>query len=201
MVHVVSDSLIKSVQPGVTLSLLDGKYTPKNRPIQDLVTFHEVGRKELGIRWEALLTDMAETPVEPVQLHGMRVAEPQGQLSRDFSNGWIPSQSGLLRAVLKENRRYLKVHVASVLKDLELHHVGAELECSTELQKATGGLTYLQMLAMAEQSNFRYALWQIAEAVADLFRAVFERVEVLRTRPGQASPDWQELSKRWRSRN
>jgi len=40
MAHIVGDSLIKSVQPGIELDLLDGKYTPRNRPIQDLVTFH-----------------------------------------------------------------------------------------------------------------------------------------------------------------
>lgn len=61
MAHIVGDSLIKSVQPGIDLDLLDGKYTPRNRPIQDLVTFHEVGVKELGLHWPALLTDLAET--------------------------------------------------------------------------------------------------------------------------------------------
>ena len=61
MAHVVSDSLIKSVQPGIELHLLDGKYTPRNRPIQDLVTFHEIGVKEFGLNWAALLADLAAT--------------------------------------------------------------------------------------------------------------------------------------------
>jgi hypothetical protein len=47
--HLVGDSLIKSIHPGVTLDLVNGKYTPENRPIQDLVTFHEIGRKELRL--------------------------------------------------------------------------------------------------------------------------------------------------------
>ena len=54
MTHLVGDGLIKSVWPGVTLDLLDGKYTPRNRPIQDLYTYHEVGRKDLQINWPAL---------------------------------------------------------------------------------------------------------------------------------------------------
>ena len=64
MTHLVGDGLIKSIWPGVTLHLLDGKYTRKNRPVQDLFTFHEVGRKELQLNWPALLTDLAETPVD-----------------------------------------------------------------------------------------------------------------------------------------
>ena len=56
MAHIVGDCLIKSIRPGLTLNLLDGKYTPKNRPIQDLVTFHEIGRRVLHLNWPALLT-------------------------------------------------------------------------------------------------------------------------------------------------
>jgi hypothetical protein len=60
MAHLIGDGLIKSVWPGVDLNLLDGKYTAKNRPVQDLVTFHEIGRKELGLNWEALLTRLSD---------------------------------------------------------------------------------------------------------------------------------------------
>ena len=74
MTHIVGDSLIKSVRPDLKLELLDGKYTPRNRPIQDLVTYHEVGRRELRLNWDALLADVADTPVEPIQMHYMRVA-------------------------------------------------------------------------------------------------------------------------------
>ena len=55
--HIVGDSLIKSIYPGVDLHLLNGKYTSQNRPIQDLVTFHEIGRKEFHLNWESLLND------------------------------------------------------------------------------------------------------------------------------------------------
>ena len=134
--------MIKSIREGITLDLLDGKYTPKNRPIQDLVTFHEVGRKDLGLNWNSLLTDLVETPIEPVQLHYMRVAKPRGQLARDFPYGWVPEKAALLQAVLAENRRYLKIHIVSVFKDLELHRDGNQWECSPVMQEASGGLTY-----------------------------------------------------------
>lgn len=49
VVHVVSDSLIKGIQPGVELSLIDGRYTARNRPVQDLFEFHEIGMKELHL--------------------------------------------------------------------------------------------------------------------------------------------------------
>ena len=55
MTHVIGDGLIKSIAPGMDLNLLDGKYTPANRPIQDLVTFHEIGKKELNLNWHALI--------------------------------------------------------------------------------------------------------------------------------------------------
>ena len=96
--HLVGDSLIKSVQPGVTLHLLDGKYTPRNRPIQDLVSFHEVGRGELKVDWAKLLDDLAGSPVEPIQSHFMRVDEPRGQLAKDFPQGWTPQRRELLMA-------------------------------------------------------------------------------------------------------
>src|SRR6185436_13691835 len=108
MVHVVSDSLIKSVQPGIDLYLLDGKYTPRNRPIQDLFMFHEIGVKELRLDWQSLLADLAETPVEPVQWHYMRIAEPRGELARFFPHDWQPERGELLSAVLHENRRWCR---------------------------------------------------------------------------------------------
>lgn len=199
MVHVVSDSLIKSVRPGIDLQLLDGKYTPKNRPIQDLVTFHEVGRQELGLNWPALLADLVETPVEPAQLHYMRVAPPRGRLARDFKHGWLPDKQDLLRAVLAENRRYLKIHKDQILRDLELKRSGDGWECNDALREATGGLHYREMVELAEKAHFRHALWQMGEAVADLFTQVAERLPALRQRPADDGPTWQELTKRWRN--
>jgi hypothetical protein len=39
------DPAIKPIQPGVTLDLFDEKYTTRNRPVRDLVSFHEIGKK------------------------------------------------------------------------------------------------------------------------------------------------------------
>ncbi len=200
MVHLVSDSMIKSIQPGITLNLLDGKYTPKNRPIQDLVTYHEVGVKELQVNWRAVLADVAESPVEPVQVHYMRVGQARGQLARTFSAGWLPDQKELLLAVLAENRRYLRVYNEVVLKDMELKKTATGWQCSEALSKQTGGLTYAQMVEAAEKANFRHALWQMGEAVADLFGKVVERVPRLRQRPDSDGPGWKDLTQRWRHR-
>ena len=47
--HVIGDGLIKSVAPGLDLHLLEGKYTPADRPIQYLVTFREIGIRGLNL--------------------------------------------------------------------------------------------------------------------------------------------------------
>lgn len=197
MTHLVGDGLIKSVAPGVTLNLLGGKYTPQNRPIQDLFTFHEVGRKELRLNWPALLADLAETPVEPVQLHFMRATAARGHLARDVPEAWVPAREGLLRAVLLENRRYLKVYQRQVLKEMTLKPTGDAWQCDPALTAATGGLSYAQMVAAAEAAHFRHALWQIAEVVADLFGQVSALVPALRELPQDAGPTWAELTRRW----
>lgn len=199
MTHLVGDGLIKSIWPGVTLHLVDGKYTRKNRPIQDLFTYHEVGRKELQLNWPALLADLAETPVEPIQLHTMRVEKPRGRLARDFPEGWVPGREGLLRAVLQENRRYLQIYNRQVLAEMELKRAGAGWQCHADLQQATGGLSYAQMIEAAEEAHFRHALWQIAEAIADLFGEVSRLVPELRQMPRSDGPTWAELSKRWKA--
>jgi hypothetical protein len=197
MVHVVSDALIKGVQSGLNLHLLDGQYTPRNRPIQDLVSFHEVGRKELGLNWAALLTDLAETPVEPIQPHYMRVGIPDGALGREFGNGWTPEKAWLLEAVLFENRRFLRRYVPTVLADMELHQTPAGPDCTENLCK-TVGLSYPEMVELAEKADFRHTLWQIAEAVADMFSSVAQREPRLAAIPVDRSPSWDELTKRWR---
>jgi hypothetical protein len=199
MTHLVGDGLIKSIWPGVTLHLLDGKYTTKNRPIQDLVTYHEVGRKELQLNWPALLADLAETPVEPIQLHYMRVAPPRGRLSRDFPDGWMPAGEDLLRAVLRENRRYLRIYQEEVLKEMALQRTDEGWQCSADLRQVTGGLSYEQMIEVAEKAHFRHALWQIAEAVGDLFSQVVPLVPNLRRIPSDNRPTWAELTKRWKA--
>ncbi len=200
MAHIVGDSLIKSVQPGIDLKLLDGKYTPRNRPIQDLVTYHEVGVKELNLNWPALLSDLAETPVEPVQLHFMRAGQPRGELAVQFPNAWAPGLAPLLEAVLNENRRYQSIRNRRLVEQYRLRKVKGELRCSEQLSQTTGGLSYTEMVDVAEQANFRHALWSMGEAIVTLFEQVIERSPVLQELPASDGPDWNELSSRWGAR-
>jgi hypothetical protein len=199
MTHLVGDGLIKSVWPGLTLHLLDGKYTPKNRPIQDLFAYHEIGRKELQLNWPALLTDLAETPVEPIQLHYMRATPPRGRLARDVPDGWMPAEEELLQAVLVENRRYLRIYKEQVLQEMQLQRIGDGWQCREDLQKATGGLSYAQMVEAAEQSHIRHALWQIAEAITDLFVDVAHLVPEVADMPSSDGPTWADLTRRWKA--
>lgn len=198
LTHVVGDNLIKSYQPGIDLELLDGKYTPRNRPIQDLVTFHEIGRKELGVSWDALMADMASTPVELIQFHYMRVAAPRGQLAERFPGLWQPSQSRLLEAVLRKNRSYQQVRNERLLQQLALRTINGRLVCDEELSQRTGGLDYQEMVQMAKDADFRHALWQMGEAVADLMSAVVERQPLLQQLPSGGGTDWKLLTERWR---
>ena len=186
--HIVGDSLIKSAQPGLTLHLLDGKYTPRNRPIQDLVSFHEIGRKELKLDWPALLRDLAAAPAEPLQAHTMRVGEPRGELGRRFREGWRPDLAPLLNAVMSENRRYLKMLIPAWLKELELKRTERGLDCS-ETMRAVSGLHYVEMVSLAEKADFRHTLWQIGEAVADSFAAVVQLQPLLDSVSGDPYPE------------
>lgn len=197
MTHLIGDGLIKSIVPGLDLRLLDGKYTPKNRPIQDLVTFHAIGREELHLDWAALWADEADTPVEPIQLHFMRATAPRGRLAEEFPDPWAPDREGLLRVVLAENRRWLRVHKEQVLREMQLEETAQGWKCRAELQERTGGLSYAQMVDLAQQAGFRQALWQIGNAVADLFQKVGWLVADLRERPDEPDPTWAELTRRW----
>ena len=196
--HVVGDSLIKSVQPGVSLELLDGKYTPRNRPIQDLVCFHEIGRKELRLNWRNLLADLTETPVEPIQGHYMRVARPRGELARAFPDGWTPDQEPLLQHVLAENRRYQRIRNPRILRELELTRVGPQWQCHQDLSQRTGGLSYVEMVELAEAADFRHALWQMAEAIVDVYVRIIQQQPLLHDFPSGPQPTWKQLSRRWR---
>lgn len=200
MAHIVGDSLIKSVQPGVTLNLLDGTYTPANRPIQDLVTYHEIGRKELGLNWEDMLADLPQTPVEPIQLHYMRVTRPRGALAARFPNAWAPQHEELVRKVLAENRRYLKPYTARLLPDYTLTRSGGEWKCRDEMSRIAGGLSYTAMVALADKANFRHALWQIGEAIVTLFEHVIARQPALQKLPTDTGPRWNDITTRWRAK-
>ena len=59
------------------------------------MTFHEIGIKELGLNWPALLCDLVDAPIEPLQAHYMRVGKACGQLANSFSRGWNPKSNGL----------------------------------------------------------------------------------------------------------
>lgn len=195
--HVVSDSLIKSVQPGIDLELLDGKYTPRNRPIQDLFMFHEIGVKELRLDWPALFSDLVQTPVESVQLHYMRVADPRGRLARYFPHDWRADQTELLSAVLAENRRWCRFHADDVLRDMQLlPRADGALDCSDAIRQLTG-LNYAQMVDLANRARLRRACWQMGEAIADMFSAVVARSPRLAEEPASDGPSWEVLARDW----
>ena len=176
LVHIVGDSMIKSVRPGLKMKLLDGLYTARNRPVQDLVTWHEIVVNELGLDWSKLLRDLANSPVEPVQLHAMRVTRPRGMLAANFSNAWSPSDEALMTFVLKENRRYLKKYLERLLPDYKLTQVGNEWHCDAEMSRQSGGLSYSEMVAAAREAGLRDTLNQIAAEAANQCEQVIQRV-------------------------
>ncbi len=197
LAHVIGDSMIKSVHPGIDLYLLKGKYNAQNRPIQDLVTFHEIGKKELQLNWANLLYDLVDTPVEPIQTHYMRVAEPRGQLAQNYPNAWDPDLEKLTLAVMEENRRYQRIRNARLLKQLELKREKGRWKCDEELSKITGGLSYEEMVELAEKANFRHAMWQMGEAIVNLYEQVIEAQPLLQNLPTDDDPDWRTLTQRW----
>jgi hypothetical protein len=199
LAHIVGDCLIKSIQPGITLDLLDGKYTPANRPIQDLVTLHEIGRTEFRLDWAALLMDLAETPPEPIQLHYMRVGRPRGMLAADFPNAWTPRFEKLLSFVLTENRRYQRIRNPRLIEQYALTKTRQGWQCDAELSRKTGGLKYADMVDTAKKANFRHALWQMGEAIVKLYEQVIERVPALQDLPDVRTPTWEQISARWKT--
>lgn len=196
--HIVGDSLIKSVHEGIDLFLIDGKYTRRNRPIQDLVTFHEIGHKEFGMNWPDLMADLVQSPVEPIQLHYMRASEPHGRLANDFPNAWNSHLRPTLLKVLAENRRYQKIRNERLLKKYALTKTKSGWQCDRELTRITGGMNYEEMLQAAEKANFRHALWQMGEAIADLFELVVQRQPLLQNLPASDDPTWAEITQRWK---
>jgi len=198
--HVVSDSLIKSFQPGITLNLLDGKYTPANRPIQDLVTFHEIGRKEFKLDWADLLADLADTPIEAIQTHYMRVARPRGALATQFPDGWMPESELLLLSVLDENHRYQRIRNSRLLKQYTLTKTAAGWQCDEQLSRQAGGLSYSEMVELADKANFRHALWQMGEAIARMFEQVIQREPLLEQVTPLDRPTWSEITDRWKAK-
>ncbi|MCB1092514.1 MAG: hypothetical protein KDL87_13340, partial [Verrucomicrobiae bacterium] len=180
MTHVTGDGLIKSVLDGINLNLIDGKYTATNRPVQDLVTFNEVGLKELGLDWASLLDQVADAPIEPVQLHYMRCGRRQGRLGAHVESGWAPEREPLLRAVLAENHHYQKIRNRRLIEELTVTvRPDGSPQCNAALSATAGGLTYSEMLAVAKDARFREALTEMGELIADAFEKIIARQDVL----------------------
>ena len=159
--------------------------------------YHEIGVKELHLDWPALLADLVATPVEAAQFHYMRIAEPRGQLGRYFPHEWRADQRGVLGAVLAENRRWCRFHSQDVLRDMQLlPKADGTLECSDAFRQLTG-LTYVQMVDLAEQAKLRRACWQMGEAVADMFTAAVARSPRLAAEIAD-TPNWTEIAKDWK---
>jgi len=164
--HVIGDALIKSVQPRLNLYLLNGTYTTQNRPIQDLFSFHQFGKLEYQINWSDLMFNLVETPVESVQAHFMRLKEPRGKLAERFPNGWQPKYEQLLYKVMGENRRYQKIRNPRLIKQMVLKQTPDGLSCDNQLSQITGGLSFDEMIHIANTAGFRQALDQIGEDIA-----------------------------------
>ena len=186
--------------PGLDLHLLDGKYTPANRPIQDLVTFHEIGIKELQLNWPTLLSDSVDAPIEPLQAHYMRVGKARGQLAKTFQRGWEPGLQLLLLEVMAVNRRYQRVRNGRILKQLALRKTAKGLQCDPLLSERAKGLQYPEMVAMANQANFRHALWQMGEAIANTFTEVQRLAPEIADNHRLDRPSWDDLTRKWRRR-
>lgn len=194
MVHIVGDSLIKSIQPGIRMHLLDGVYTPRNRIVQDQFTFHTIGG-ELGVDWAKTFRDMAATPLEAIQPHYMRIGEKRGKLGATFPDGWKPELQPLLATVLAENRRWLSRHTQDVLRVVTL----TDGQASEEAKRVNGGLEHEKMLEIAESAGMRRTLVTIAEQCADLIEQVVMQVPEWRGLPRKPLNEWSELKKRWRA--
>lgn len=189
MVHMVGDSLIKSIQPGIRMHLLDGVYTPRNRIVQDQFTFHAIGG-ELGIDWSKTFADMAATPIEPLQPHYMRIGEKRGKLGATFTDGWKPELQPLLAAVLAENRRWLPDHTQDVLRVAQRD--------SEEAKRVSGGLGHEKMIQMAEAAGMRSTLVTIAEQCAELIEQVVMQAPEWREVKRTPDDEWDAMKRKWR---
>jgi hypothetical protein len=98
---------------------------------------------------------------------------------------------------MTENRRYQRIRNARLLKQLELKREKGRWKCDEELSKITGGLSYEEMVELAEKANFRHAMWQMGEAIANLYEQVIEAQPLLQNLPTDDDPDWETLTQRW----
>ena len=162
LAHIVGDAMIKGIREGLSMKLLNGLYTPENRPIQDLVTYHEIGIKELHLNWPNLLADLATTPPEPIQPHYMRIGPRQGLLGKRYPIGWEPDQAALLKTLLTANRWYFPYWTRQIIEQLKLtQDANGQWQCQAQLSQKAGNLSYQEMVKLAQNANFRHTLWQI----------------------------------------
>ena len=124
----------------------------------------------------------------------MRCAPRQGRLGSHFPEGWAPERERLLRAVMAENRRYQQERNSRLVSQMAL----VKGECDAGLSAQAGGLRYAEMKEVAEKADFRQALWQMGELIADVFERLVESQERLQELPGSDGPDWETLTRRWR---
>ena len=196
LAHIVGDCLIKSIQPGIDMHLLDGKYTKANRPIQDLVSVHEIGIKELGLDWKRVLGSVSRAPVEMSQIHYMRIGQPYGLLGQMYPYAWDPSTEGLLREVLKQNRVYQKIRNQRLLDKYKLIYVNGDWNCDLGLSEIANHLAYSQMVELAEQAQFRSHLDAIAGIICELFDQVFQlSTSLASVQPAEYS--WARMIRKW----
>lgn len=123
----------------------------------------------------------------------MRCLPARGKLGGLFTEGWKPESGGVLRAVLTENRRWVREHAKDVLADMALRNG----ECSKRMS-TLAGMSYAAMVQAAEQARLRHALWQMGEAVAAMFEATQKRSARLAALPKDDGPDWETIGQQWK---
>ena len=94
--------------------------------------------------------------------------------------------------------RYQRIRTPRLLRQYRLRETGSGRQCDEELSRQTGGLSYEEMVELADQAGFRHALWQMGEAVADLFERVSDHLPVLQNVAAYDAPTWDQITRRWR---
>jgi len=141
---------------------------------------------------------VVDCPIEPLQAHYMRVGQAQGHLGNKFKAGWEPQRLTVLLEVMAENRRYQRIRNGRILKQLALKKTDKGLQCDKILSERAKGLKYPEMLELAEKANFRHALWQMGEAIADIFSEVVRLMPEMNEVWQGDKPTWKEIGSKWR---
>ena len=123
-----------------------------------------------------------------------------GALGKMHPIGWAPRHEALLLEVMAVNRRYQRIRNSRILKQLELRPTPDGPQCDPVLSQRAKGLTYPEMVVLADKANFRHALWQIGEAIANLFAEVGELNNEKDKQPNLTRPDWPTLTRRWKKK-